>query len=102
MSQKSDSKPKPSVAVIGAVRLGQALAIALSRRDYPIRALVAQHRRKAEQAATAIGRHASKQRALTSAQLAQIGADIIIIATPDDAIQATAQQLSRVLTNETR
>jgi len=103
MSQKSDSKPRYSVAVIGAGRLGQALAIALSRRGYPIVALVARHRRKAEQAAAAIRTPDSKPRVLTSGQLAQLpAADIFIIATPDDAIQETAQQLSRVLPNETR
>src|SRR6185295_9175900 len=103
MSQNSHIKPKPSVAVIGAGRLGQALALALSRRGYPIVALVARHRRKAEQAAAVIGSSGSGPRVLTAGQLAQLpAADIIIIATPDDAIQKTAQQLSRVLTNETR
>jgi predicted short-subunit dehydrogenase-like oxidoreductase (DUF2520 family) len=103
MSPNSQTKPKPSIAIIGAGRLGQALALALSRRGYPIVALVARHRRKAEQAAAAIGKRGSTIRALTSGQLAQMpAADIIVIATPDDAIQATAQHLSRILTNETR
>ena len=103
MSQNSHMRPKPSFAIIGAGRLGQALALALSRRGYPIVALVARHRRTAERAAAAIGKLGSKPRALTSAQLAQLpAADIIIVATPDDAIEATAQQLSRVLTNKTR
>ncbi|HEY6233097.1 MAG TPA: DUF2520 domain-containing protein [Pyrinomonadaceae bacterium] len=99
MSQKSTSEPRPTVAIIGAGRLGQALAIALSRRDYPIVALVARHRRKAEQAAAAMNNNGRKPRALISTELAQLpDADIILIATPDDAIQETAQQLSRILT----
>ena len=45
-------KPKPSVAIIGAGRLGQAFAIALQSSDYPVVALVARSRQKADKAAT--------------------------------------------------
>jgi prephenate dehydrogenase len=76
------TKPKPSrpsISIIGAGRLGQALAIALKTSGYAIEGLVARRARKAEHV-------------LSGGQLAQLPASqLIIIATPDDAIEDTAR-----------
>ena len=103
MTKESNAKQKPSVAVIGAGRLGRALAIALKSSDYTVVALVARHRRKAEQAAALVGSRRSRPRALAATQLAELPAtDLILITTPDDAIEPTAQRLSRMFSSENR
>lgn len=103
MTKKSNAKQKPSVAVIGAGRLGQALAIALRSCDYPIVALVARSRRKAEQAAALVGDRRSRPGALAQSQLAELPAtDLILISTPDDAITGTAQRLSKLFVSKNR
>jgi predicted short-subunit dehydrogenase-like oxidoreductase (DUF2520 family) len=86
---------KPSVSVIGAGRLGQALAIALQSSGYPIIALVARRRQKAEKAVALLGEK-SPTLALAASQLGKLpSSDLIIIATPDDAIEETAHRLAR-------
>lgn len=103
MTKESNSKGKPSVTVIGAGRLGQALAIALKSCQYPILSLVARRRPKAEQAAALIGNGGPQPRALTPGQLAKLPpTDLILIATPDDAIEETAQRLSKLFGSEKR
>jgi predicted short-subunit dehydrogenase-like oxidoreductase (DUF2520 family) len=103
MTKESNAKHKPSVAVIGAGRLGQALAVALKSSEYTVVALVARHRRKAEQAAALVGNRRSRPRALAASQLAELPpSDLILIATPDDAIEQTAQRLSRLFSSENR
>jgi predicted short-subunit dehydrogenase-like oxidoreductase (DUF2520 family) len=102
MTRESQNKPKPSIAVIGAGRLGQALAIALNSCDYPIVALVARRRRKAEQAATLLG-GSPRPRALGASDLAELPpANLFLISTPDDVIEHTAQRLSKLFGNENR
>lgn len=87
-------QPKPSVSIIGAGRLGSALAIALSGSGYTINALVARTRRKAEQAARLV---TNQPLPLTHKQLEQLPpGDLFIISTPDDAIEATAQKLAEL------
>ena len=95
-------KPKPTVAVIGAGRLGQAFAIALQSSGYTVVALVARSRQKAEKAAVLLGktfgRGPGKSRpkfAFGANQLAELPeTDLVLITTPDDAIRETAQRLS--------
>jgi predicted short-subunit dehydrogenase-like oxidoreductase (DUF2520 family) len=95
-------KPGPTVAVIGAGRLGQAFAIALQSCGYPVVALVARSRQKAEKAAAllekAFGQNHGKSRPKFAFGANQLGelpeTDLVLIATPDDAIQDTAQRLS--------
>jgi predicted short-subunit dehydrogenase-like oxidoreductase (DUF2520 family) len=78
--------PRPSVSIIGAGRLGQALAIALKSSGYAVDALVARRARKAEHV-------------LGASQLGQLPASqLIIIATPDDAIEAVANRLVTIKT----
>ncbi|MEP6818949.1 MAG: Rossmann-like and DUF2520 domain-containing protein [bacterium] len=95
-SSQSSRRRKPTVAVIGAGRLGQAFALALKSSGYRILALVARHRQKAEKAA-ALLKAKPKPRALAANQLAELPeTDLVLIATPDDVIAATAQQLSNL------
>jgi predicted short-subunit dehydrogenase-like oxidoreductase (DUF2520 family) len=95
-------KPRPTVAVIGAGRLGQAFAIALQSSGYPVVALVARSRQKAEKAAALLeksfGHGKSRPKfAFGANQLGELPeTDLVLITTPDDAIQDTAQRLSIV------
>lgn len=95
MPKAITQKRKPSVAIIGSGRLGQALAIALESSAYPVLALVARRRQRAEKAAALFGEGKSQPRALAANQLGELTeTDLIIIATPDDAIQETAERLA--------
>jgi predicted short-subunit dehydrogenase-like oxidoreductase (DUF2520 family) len=85
-------KKHKSVSVIGAGRLGTALAIALISKGYSIQTVVTRHIRTARQAARLIGPNTV---ALTSARLAELApSHIILITTPDDAIEAVAAEVS--------
>ena len=95
------------MSIIGAGRLGQALAIALQSSGYPIRALVARQRQKAEKAAALLDKTPGKSkpplRPLAANQLAELPeTDLILIATPDDAIALTAQKLSNLWLGDER
>lgn len=88
-----DKLIRPSVSVVGAGRLGTALALALETAGYRIEALVAKHLAKAVHAAKTLDR---QPLALTAAQLSRLPAsDIIIIATPDDQIPTVAANLGK-------
>ena len=91
-SLRHSTKRKNTVSIIGAGRLGTALAIALARRGYPIEAVVARRPAHARRAAELTGTHPL---ALSGAQLDRLPpSDLLIITTPDDAIAATAAQLA--------
>jgi predicted short-subunit dehydrogenase-like oxidoreductase (DUF2520 family) len=110
MTNTKTRKRRPTVAIIGAGRLGQALAIALHSAGYTLVALVARRRQKAEKAVALLGDARPGPLALTMKDLgllARLGssptvrngvdlpvADLIIIATPDDAIAETAELLA--------
>jgi predicted short-subunit dehydrogenase-like oxidoreductase (DUF2520 family) len=99
-------KEKPEVAIIGAGRLGTALAIALAAKGYAIRALVARRVERARKAATLARQAATsagKAATLLDADVAvlaanQVGslpqADLVLISVPDDQIAEVATQLS--------
>jgi predicted short-subunit dehydrogenase-like oxidoreductase (DUF2520 family) len=92
---KTSQTRKPTVSIIGAGRLGQALAIALQSAGYPIMALVARHRQKAEKAAALLTYTKLQPQALAANQLMNLGrTELILIATPDDAIARTARILA--------
>lgn len=102
MKKTSTPSRRPGVAIIGAGRLGQALAIALQSSGYPIIALVARRRQKAEKAAALISQTFGKPVGKTKPQPLAFGAhqlarlpetELILIATPDDAIAQTARNL---------
>jgi predicted short-subunit dehydrogenase-like oxidoreductase (DUF2520 family) len=87
--------------VIGFGRLGQALAIALRRADYPILAVVARRAAKARKGLS--GRRDNLTVALSADQLEHLPTtDLIIIATPDDVIEETARRLAAIEIGRTR
>jgi predicted short-subunit dehydrogenase-like oxidoreductase (DUF2520 family) len=97
MPKPKPRKPKPSVSIIGAGRLGQALALALRSAGYPVIALVARRRQKAEKAVALLGTplRTPPPLALATNRLGDLPlAALTIIATPDDAIEETAQRLA--------
>jgi predicted short-subunit dehydrogenase-like oxidoreductase (DUF2520 family) len=75
---------QPRVTIIGAGRMGQGLGLALKRRGYKI-ALVARTPR--DVAPPLVLHHGSRAEAMA-------GAELILIATPDDAITAVAKELA--------
>jgi predicted short-subunit dehydrogenase-like oxidoreductase (DUF2520 family) len=90
-----NSKRKPTVSIIGAGRLGKALAVALEKRNYKILALVSRRHGNAVKASQVL---LNKPVALAAARLAELPAsDLILISTPDDAIAETAERLSQTL-----
>lgn len=88
------TKRKASINIIGAGRMGTALARALVSQGYTIAAVVARHKSHARRAAELTG---TQPLILTGAQLDQLPAsDILIITTPDDAIERIASELAAI------
>lgn len=86
------TKLKPTVSIVGAGRLGTALARALASRGYRIEAVVARSKQHARRAADLTDARAV---ALAPQQLDNLPAsDILFITTPDDAIEETAERLA--------
>lgn len=85
---------KPTLTVVGAGRLGTALAVALERIGYNITAVVARERSHARRATRLLS---SRPPALGSSELGKIpDSDILIIATPDDGVAEIAYRISAV------
>ncbi|MEA3465333.1 MAG: Rossmann-like and DUF2520 domain-containing protein [Thermodesulfobacteriota bacterium] len=80
-----------SIALIGPGRLGQAVTALLRQQGYPITAIVGRDRERTRTAARFIG---AELMATTDLQRCA-AATIIIIATPDDQLAATALQLQQ-------
>jgi len=98
---------RPSVSIIGAGRVGTALALALKAADYRIEIVITKHQPTARRVARLLG---PQTVGLTEAQLdglnqSQIAAlnrtELFIFATPDDAIGPAAKHLARVLRPKT-
>jgi predicted short-subunit dehydrogenase-like oxidoreductase (DUF2520 family) len=95
MTRTNPQTRKPSVAIIGPGRLGFALAVALRKSGYPILAFVSRRAEHARKAARLFNETEKLTRPLGVDQLAQLPqTDLIIIATPDDAIEETARRLA--------
>ena len=95
-TQSRAIKRRATISIIGAGRMGTALALALSARGYRIEAVVAKRRSHARRAAELTG---TQPLILTSAQLDQLpNSDILFITTPDDTIESVAAQLAATLT----
>jgi predicted short-subunit dehydrogenase-like oxidoreductase (DUF2520 family) len=93
-STQSATSKRPSVAIIGAGRLGSALALALSQSGYAVVALVASHAPHARRAARALS---PRPLALGATQLASLpDTDLLLITTPDDQINGVAVRLAQV------
>jgi predicted short-subunit dehydrogenase-like oxidoreductase (DUF2520 family) len=90
---------QPRVAIIGAGRLGSALALALDQRGYRIVALVARRAARARHAARALSSSSPPPLALDATQLDLLPdtADLILVTTPDDQIAPVAARLAEVL-----
>ena len=95
MTKKIRQRRKPSVSIVGAGRLGQALAIALHSSGYSVQALVARRVAHARKAAALVHKLEKPILALSADQLHQLPAsDLILISTPDDAIKSTAEAVA--------
>lgn len=85
-------KQKTCVSIIGAGRLGTALAVALERQGYSIESLVA---RRAQKARNAAGLLDGNTQVLAAKQLLSLRpANVFLITVPDDQIAEVAVQLS--------
>jgi predicted short-subunit dehydrogenase-like oxidoreductase (DUF2520 family) len=88
-------KREATITIVGAGRMGTALARALAPRGYLIEAMVARSKSHARRAAELTN---AQPRVLTKKQLDQIPAsDILLITTPDDAIESSAEKISATL-----
>ena len=85
-------KTRPTnVAIIGAGRLGTALAMALSEQDYVVSAIVSRTSKSAKRTARMLPRPTT---ALDVTQLSSLSVpDLLLITTPDDQIKVVAQAL---------
>jgi predicted short-subunit dehydrogenase-like oxidoreductase (DUF2520 family) len=95
MINAKTQKRKPSVSIVGAGRLGRALALALGASGYPILAFVAHRASHARKAAELFNKSENPVRSLGANQIDQLPpSDLILITTPDDAIEEVARQLA--------
>lgn len=97
---KTGRAAKHTISIIGAGRLGTALARALATHGYRVEAVVARRKSHARACAELI---ATQPLILTSAQLDQLpSSDILFITTPDDAIESVAMQLAAMMKSRAR
>ncbi|MCU1266569.1 MAG: hypothetical protein JWM21_2887 [Acidobacteria bacterium] len=90
---RTTPKIKPTVSIIGAGRLGTALALALTSCGYSIQAVVARNLGHAQKARRALGKRALS---LSATQLDELPpSQIFLITTPDDVIASVARQLAK-------
>lgn len=91
---------KPTVVIVGPGRLGQAFAIALQSSGYSIRAFVGRKQTRARKAVALLAESSGRgdrvpTLALGIADLSKLpSTDLILISTPDDAIEETANRLA--------
>lgn len=89
----SQIKIKPTVSIIGAGRLGTALALALASRGYSVEGVVARRLSHAQKVRKAL----AGGLALSESQLSGLPeSTLTLIATPDDAITSVARKLARL------
>ena len=93
MPQKSSSKQRPTVSIVGPGNLGSALALTLSAASYPVKFIAAR------QSSTGL-KHSKALAKRTKARLVILGkepleSDIVWLAVPDDEIAAVARSLSQ-------
>lgn len=101
-TRQINRKKKPSVAIVGSGRVGTAIGIALARAGYQINVVAALHAAHARRAANLIGKNIAAASAANLERPSRrqfnllIQSDVILIATPDDAVVTVAEQLSRM------
>jgi predicted short-subunit dehydrogenase-like oxidoreductase (DUF2520 family) len=94
--EKRKAKGKLSVSIVGVGRMGGALALTFDSQGYTVEALVARRLSHARRVANLLGHHPT---ALSDLQIARLPpSDLIIIATPDDAIPSVAHTLASAQT----
>jgi predicted short-subunit dehydrogenase-like oxidoreductase (DUF2520 family) len=93
-------KQKPETSIIGAGRLGSALAVALADKSYPIRSLVARRVASARKAARLLEEEVQVLAAKNLSSLRSAG--LFLITTPDDQIAHVASELARLETPRAR
>ena len=92
LKPSSFDQRQPTISIIGAGRLGTALALALSRRGYTVEAIMSRRLAHARRAAASIAAHT---RALSATQLASLPpSELLFITTPDDQIAIAAARLA--------
>lgn len=98
LASASRAGERCSVAVIGAGRLGTALARALATRGYAIEALVSRRLAHARRAQSLTGAPAGAQPlALAFSDVGRLPPiDVLLVTTPDDAIETVATRLAAV------
>jgi predicted short-subunit dehydrogenase-like oxidoreductase (DUF2520 family) len=95
MPKSESPRPSLSVSIIGPGRLGRAFAIALIDCGCSVNALVARRAALAEKAANILPSGQGHIQALGNNQLARLSpTDLILITTPDDAVESIAQRLA--------
>ena len=101
MTKAKSQGKKPSVAIVGPGRLGLALAISLRASGYPILAFVSRHTDHARKAARLLNESERLVRPLALAEIAQLpSTDLVLITTPDDAIEETAHRLAELASHK--
>ncbi|HEY6187533.1 MAG TPA: Rossmann-like and DUF2520 domain-containing protein [Pyrinomonadaceae bacterium] len=89
------NQSQPTISIIGAGRLGTALALALNRRGYRVEAIMARRLAHARRAAATIDAHAQP---LSATQLDALpNSRLVFITTPDDQIAHVAARLAASL-----
>ncbi|MBX7169997.1 MAG: DUF2520 domain-containing protein [Pyrinomonadaceae bacterium] len=83
-----------SISIVGAGKLGGALAIALSRKGYKIRQLVSRDFEKANKIANLID---SSPRILNENQLEKVDSDVVLITVQDSEIRSVSDNLAERL-----
>ncbi len=83
-----------SISIVGAGKLGGALAIALSRKGYKIRQLVSRNVEKANKIASLID---SSPRILNENQLEKVDSDVVLITVQDSEIRTVSENLAERL-----
>jgi predicted short-subunit dehydrogenase-like oxidoreductase (DUF2520 family) len=102
---KRKQKPPVSitVSIIGAGRLGTALAVALANKSYSIQSLVARTAASARKAAKLLDPLDDTAQVLATKNLGSLRpADLFLITTPDDQIAHVASELARLETTRAR
>ena len=88
----------PTLAIVGAGRVGRALGRQLHRMGWEIGAVVTRSNRTARAAVHVIG----AGRPMDHLTPHVVAADVVLIATPDEAIQAVAEELAQISGEEWR
>jgi len=89
---------KPSLTIIGAGRLGTAMAIALSSVGYPIHALVSRRRARLKQGGRLLD---DTVPLLVLEELREVG-QVVLITTPDDQLSSVTKHLCTLNVNKRR